>query len=134
MAEGNQNLVEEVRVLEERLEQVRRALTGSGETVPPDRELMQEVVRGRMREAEPPSPAGVATPYTSPVPPAAQVSPPHDEAVELQDFVAVAFEKGIPDAVKLVRRTGNAHLLDALHDLLVDRFFEELVKRGKIKA
>ena len=50
----------------------------------------------------------------------------------LESLVKVAFEKGISIAIELSRKTSNAYLIDRLHDILVDRFYEELLKQNKI--
>jgi len=51
----------------------------------------------------------------------------------LEELVKVAFEKGIPQAINLSFKTSNAFLIDRLHDLLVDKFYEELTRREIIK-
>jgi hypothetical protein len=40
--------------------------------------------------------------------------------------------QSIPEAVALAQESGSPYVLDELHDVLVDKFFEELVKRGKL--
>jgi len=50
----------------------------------------------------------------------------------LEALVKVAFEKGISFAIQLSRKTSNAYLIDRLHDILLDRFYEELIKQNKI--
>ena len=40
--------------------------------------------------------------------------------------------QSIPESVSLAQEIGNPYILDELHDVLVDKFFEELIKRGKI--
>lgn len=127
MVESRGNLAQEVRVLEERLKEAREKLEKAGEKLPSPKELLREVVSERVLEAEhrPPSPVPHAPPAVSPS--------GHDEVEEVKGFVGVAFEKDIPTAVKLLRKSGNAHLLDAFHDVLVDKFYDELVRSGKIK-
>jgi len=127
MAESKENLAREVQVLEERLKEAREKLGKAGEKLPEPKELLRQVVSERIKEAEhrPPSPVPHAPPPTAP--------PSHDEVEEVKGFVGVAFDQGIPAAVGLLRKSGNAHLLDAFHDVLVDKFYEELVRSGKIK-
>ncbi len=50
----------------------------------------------------------------------------------LESLVRIAFEKGIGFAIQLSRKTSNAYLIDRLHDILVDKFYEELIKQNKI--
>lgn len=125
--EGNYR---EIEILEERLAKLKEAL-GKPETGTPHekKELLREVVGERIREALPlpPSPIPPAPPA-----PSADTKPGHDELKEVEQFVALAFSRDIPSAVKAVLKSGNAHLLDAFHDVLVDCFYEELVKRGKV--
>lgn len=45
----------------------------------------------------------------------------------------LALGKGVHHAVAVARRLDNAYVLDEFHDTLVDKLFEELQKRGKIK-
>jgi hypothetical protein len=52
--------------------------------------------------------------------------------MSLESLVRIAFEKGIGQAILLSRKTGNAYLMDRLHDILVDKFYEELIKQNKI--
>lgn len=51
---------------------------------------------------------------------------------QLQILVGVALSRSIPEAVDLVEKLESPYLLDELHDLLVDKFYDVLVKRGKI--
>ena len=51
----------------------------------------------------------------------------------LQDLVNIAFSSGIESAVAKARKMNDPYILDAFHDLLVDRLYKELVKRGKLK-
>lgn len=69
--------------------------------------------------------SGVATP--TPI----RISPQEKEEIDLA--VKTAFNKGIDEAVEQVRRTQNAHLIDAFHDLLVDELYQRLVQSGKLK-
>jgi len=50
----------------------------------------------------------------------------------LEALVKIAFEKGIALAIQMSRKTSNAYLIDRLHDILLDRFYEELLKQNKI--
>lgn len=131
MAESPNNIEEEIRLLEERLKEARLALGEKGEKEPDHKEILRSVIRERMEAAKPLSPL----PPLSVKPRASTPAQPrsHDETKEVERFVRLAFEKNIPEAVKAVRDSHNAHLLDALHDVLVDKFYKELVKRGKIK-
>jgi len=51
----------------------------------------------------------------------------------LAQAVQVALEEGVDAAVRFILSTGNPHLIDMLHDILIEHFFEALVQSGKIK-
>lgn len=53
---------------------------------------------------------------------------PHVDAL-----VKIALEKNLDDAIQAAQKQANPALLDAFHDALTDHFYEELVKRGKLK-
>lgn len=52
---------------------------------------------------------------------------------QLQFLVNLAFEEGLKKAVGAAKILNNAYILDEFHDLIVDRLYNELKKRGKIK-
>lgn len=65
-----------------------------------------------------------------------------DEAREIRKFpekqqvnalVSLVFEKGLKQAVSIARALDNPAILDEFHDVLADRYFDELVKRKIIK-
>ena len=51
----------------------------------------------------------------------------------LQHLVDVAFHEGVLAAIEEARKLNEPFLLDAFHDLLVDKLHDELVARDKIK-
>lgn len=65
-----------------------------------------------------------------------------DEAREIKKFpekqqinalVSLVFEKGLKQAVSIAKAIDNPSVLDEFHDVLIDRYFDELVKRKIIK-
>lgn len=48
---------------------------------------------------------------------------------KLQHLVDLAFQKGLLVAIETARETNDPYLLDALHDMLVDRLYDELITR-----
>jgi len=56
-----------------------------------------------------------------------------DKSQQLQGLVNLAFEKGAAHATEVVKSLDNPYLLDEFHDILVDKFREELIKRGKLE-
>lgn len=55
------------------------------------------------------------------------------EKKDLEHLVNVAFNKSIEEAIGLSRKTSNLYMMDQLHDMLVDHFYELLVSKNKIK-
>lgn len=65
-----------------------------------------------------------------------------DEADEIKKFpasqqvgalVSLVFEKGLDEAVSVARQLENPAILDEFHDILVDRYYKELVEKKIIK-
>lgn len=130
MAESKERNYREIEILEDRLAKLKEALGKPESDVPPDKELLRDVITERIREAIPIPPIPVPS-----VPPAQQSiqKQARDELEKVEQFVTLAFSRDIPFAVKSALKSGNAYLIDAFHDTLVDRFYEELVKSGKLK-
>ncbi len=53
-------------------------------------------------------------------------------APEVEALVQIAFEKGVGIAIEEAKKRNDPHLLDDFHDALIDRFYQKLVKAGKI--
>lgn len=51
----------------------------------------------------------------------------------LEELVKIAFENNITSAIAMSFKTSNAYLIDRLHDILIDRFYDELMRHNKIK-
>ena len=51
-------------------------------------------------------------------------------ASDIAQLVQIAFQDGITSAVRRARQTHNPYLIDAFHDALVDRFLDEMKKKG----
>lgn len=51
----------------------------------------------------------------------------------LQHLVNVAFEHGLVKAINEARIMKDPYILDAFHDLLVDKLYQELINRDKLK-
>lgn len=65
-----------------------------------------------------------------------------DEAKEISKFppsqqvgvlISLVFEKGLKQAISVVNEIDNPAILDEFHDILVDRYYQELIKRKIIK-
>lgn len=53
---------------------------------------------------------------------------------KLQRLVDLAFEHGILAAVTEARKLNDPYVMDAFHDALVDKLYDELVRRHKLDA
>lgn len=115
---------EEIGILKERLEKLEARL--SKEQVPVEKEkAVKEEIKNYLQEIQ-------QTPsFASPV-------KTRDEAQEISGFepnqqvgalVSLVFQKGLTQAISVAREIDNPAILDEFHDTLVDRYYEELVKK-----
>lgn len=65
-----------------------------------------------------------------------------DETEEIEKFppsqqvgalISLVFDKGLPKAISVAKALKNPAILDEFHDTLVDRYYQELVKKEIIK-
>jgi len=47
-------------------------------------------------------------------------------------LISLVFEKGLPQAIAIIRSLDNPAILDEFHDTLVDHYFELMVQKGII--
>lgn len=150
--EKPKQLREEIAALETILREKKRELEVKGlapSGIEEEKELLKEAVQEHVeRVAEAPlAPSGVEglTPDAQPPTPAAPSSPvqpqPADDPLagldhreQIEELAAIAFSKGIVEAVNIARRANNPHLLDEFHDALVDRLYDYLVQEGVITS
>lgn len=135
-------LEREIADIERQLAEKKAALQARGEHAPgQEKALLHEVVREKIKEMTPSGPPPAQPPALS-RPPVAPLPPPSSEppsylSAELknkvQELVNTAFLKDLSTAIKEAYGVGNAALLDAFHDVLVDQLYEELIKREKLK-
>ncbi|OGD31902.1 hypothetical protein A3C91_00535 [Candidatus Azambacteria bacterium RIFCSPHIGHO2_02_FULL_52_12] len=52
---------------------------------------------------------------------------------KLQHLVDLAFQEGLLAAIEAARKQNDPYLLDALHDMLVDRLYDELITRHTLE-
>lgn len=88
--------------------------------------------------AEGKTPSGLPTLQPTPstssgLPSVAPTQLTEEMKAQAQELVNTAFSHGIDQAIKKVRATNNAALIDAFHDILVDELYNYLVERGKLK-
>lgn len=116
---SSQQISSEIELLEQRLAEKRMEIEKQN-IQKPEKEIISEIIKERSGELY--IPTSVSAPM-----------PSGDLQNQLQILVDIAFNQSIPVAVRLSKKSGNAYLIDAIHDALVDKFYEELVRRGKIK-
>ena len=140
----NSVLQQEIAQMEQALAEKRQVLEGqqvSGEItdLPHPKETIREIVKEQFQAAPPPvsgttdGSADNQAPIPLPPPP---VEPPLYLSAELKEqvqaLVNLAFTQSISQAIKQVRVTNNAALIDAFHDVLADELYNLLVERGKL--
>jgi len=112
---------EEIQYLEQKILEKRREM---GER--PSRDAVRETIGEHVAEV-PASPKPISA---SPMP----QDSPEDFSNAVGSFVHLAFNEGIQEATRQVRKTHNPYLIDAFHDALVDKFHDELVSRGLLES
>lgn len=125
---------EEIRELERKLEEKKRELAEQGGGAPPEKEIFREVLREHIErpggESKPQLPthgiAEIEKKKDAPLP-----VPERDE--KLRALIERALTRSIADAVDAAYRE-SPYLLDALHDRLVDEYYDKLIALRKIDA
>jgi chromosome segregation ATPase len=121
----------EVEVLQKRVEHLEGQLKKEQPAISPEKEekAVKEEIKTYLKELQQ-APAAVA--------PLAV----RDEAKEIKKFppsqqigalVSLVFEKGLGEAISVAKDIDNPAIMDEFHDILVDRYFKELVERKIIK-
>lgn len=139
--ENSSSLEQEIARIEQDLASKRAVLEqqkqeGAISEMPHEKETLHEVIGEKINPE--PAPAPVAPPVTHPTAPLPPpVEPPsylsEELKVKVQELIDVAFNKTLDEAIKQVRATNNAALIDAFHDALVDELYNYLTERGKLK-
>lgn len=123
----------EVNFIKERVLMKKEQMTREGLTTPEDKELIRETIEEQIEESLKNYPPTVKVQKSTPsVIPSATVYSDDEEAQgKVDELVTIALEDNIPKAVITALKTGNAFLIDKLHDTLVDKYYQEL-KRQKV--
>ena len=128
---------EEIRQLEQKLEEKKRALAENGEA-PPEKEMLREVLKEHIEQeraqgpmSEIPSPT-ITPPITGQPQTPQQAKDDERRQQEIRALVEHALTKSIKDAVKIAQDE-SPYLLDELHDHLVDHYYDKLKHLRKIK-
>jgi len=121
----------EIEVLQKRVEQLESQMRKERPSISPEKEekAVKQEIKSYLRELQ-------QTPTT--IAPLAT----RDEVKEIKKFppsqqvgalVSLVFDKGLEEAISVAKGIDNPAILDELHDILVDRYFKELVEKKIIK-
>ena len=129
-----ENIQQEIATLEQQLAEKRASLEqGSAETqaeVPQEKELLRQAVGEKIQQSRRQEESG-SRPQASGQDDQSSYNDPQ-LVDKVQELVNLAFNKSIDDAVRSVVKTGNPALIDAFHDVLVDKLYDTLIERKKI--
>jgi len=120
----------EVNFIKERVLMKKEQMAREGLTTPEDKELIRETIGERIEESLKNYPPAVeiqkSTPSTIPSIPIIQDDDDKETQQKVDELVAIALKDNIPKAVITALKTGNAFLIDKLHDTLVDKYYQQL--------
>lgn len=130
---------EEIRVLEAKLAEKKRALAEAGAPQQEEKEVFREVVREHIAESAAGQGApAVHIPVSQPAP-ASAAQAPTDKAVAdaREQKIAALVERAMTSTIEAAVRIAEAespYLVDELHDRLADHYYEKLVQLRKLEA
>ncbi|MFA5392152.1 MAG: hypothetical protein WC306_00445 [Candidatus Paceibacterota bacterium] len=123
----------EIDFIKERVLIKKEQIAREGLTASEDKELIRETIGERMEESFKNYPPAVEVQKLTPSATLPVSITQDDEEVQgkIDELVVIALKDNIPKAVTTALKTGNAFLIDKLHDTLVDKYYQEL-KRQKV--
>lgn len=133
-----ESLNQEIKWLEEQLEAKKKALLEKerSSATPSEGKEEREMVRDVIKEAS--SQNLLLAPATAAVSDddakkaaLALDEKEHEEVVS--ELIAMAFSKGMAQAMKAANALKNPHILDEFHDMLADKYYQKLLEARKIK-
>ena len=124
----------EVNFIKERILMKNEQMTKEGLTVPEDKELIRETIEERIEESLKNYPPAVEIQKSAPpaIPSVSIASDDKEAQQKVDELVAIALKENIPKAVITALKTGNAFLIDKLHDTLVDKYYQQLRSQNLI--
>jgi len=124
----------EVNFIKERILMKKEQMTKEGLTVPEDKELIRETIEERIEESLKNYPPAVEIQKSTPaaIPSVSIASDDKEAQQKVDELVAIALKENIPKAVITALKTGNAFLIDKLHDTLVDKYYQQLKSQNLI--
>jgi hypothetical protein len=120
----------EINSIQERVLMKKEQLAREGLAIPEDKELVRETVEEKIEESFHHYPSSLRA--QQPVVPSPDFTPPvpltsEEEAQQkVNDLVEIALQNSIDKAVVMALKTNNAYLIDKLHDVLADKYYEQL--------
>lgn len=137
--EGQLSSEEEIKMLEQKLEEKKRAFDAERQPVPEEKEIFREVMREHIERVRPQTPQATVPPFPPVSPGVTHTVSPRDDAVQkeqreskVRSLVEYAFTRTVEDAVKKAEAE-SPYLLDELHDHLVDDYYQKLLALRKIQ-
>ena len=131
---------EEIKKLEQQLEQKKRELAKTETTPQEEKEMLREVLKEHIETLRPAAPSAAPTPppvMPAPMPPApadtqAHIKQGEQDQATVRLLVEKAMTGTIEDAVREAEKI-SPYMVDELHDHLVDDMYDKLVSLRKIK-
>lgn len=131
MTESNPEVLnQEIAALQEQIAQ-KRAELGQDASAPYERGEVHAVVGEKIQQQA----SGVPLPVAPSSGSGSDLPSWQDPAIAMavQELVTVAFTKGVDEAISQAFKSGNAAVMDALHDVLADELHQELVNRQLVQ-
>jgi hypothetical protein len=123
-----------------RFEARRQALERLPGEKPSEKEIVKEIIKEDIDQAMVNMPEPPSSVFNATAPNVTQNVTPttinQDSEVEqyLEELCDLAMSKNVFTAVVLARKSGNAYLVDALHDKLAGKLYQKLIEQGRIKS
>ena len=128
MPETPSTIEHDIAELEKQLEAKKADL----ESEKSDKDILHGIIGEKIKEQAPtyqPQPVPSTPTHTVAEPPSYLSQELKDK---IQTIVDLVFSKNLEDGIKEATKSGNAALIDAFHDILVDELYTQLVERKKI--
>jgi len=125
------SLEKEILELERKLTEKRKELERKVEKEP----AKEEVELKKVEELEEvfPSVAPSVTPTQQQIQEQVKQIKNLDRQNQVNVLCNLAFQKNLNFAIEVARSLDNAYVLDEFHDTLVDKLYQELIKKGKLE-
>lgn len=137
---GNKSSLEsEIQALQQKLEEKKRVLQKESENVGNEKDIFREVLKDHVKQApediDIQNKPGIKMPVPAPASSGQANKKDVSEHADVVDaLVRIAFRDGILKAVQAARETQSPHVVDALHDKLVDEYYDKLLAARQIES